>query len=264
MRKIFRYILITIAVVVTASCSNELDEALQPAHNGKLQFVVSDFPAFGESPDTRASQIGTPDEGKTAWVRGDEIIVELYSSEYKFQYARLNYDGSEWKLYGRLSYLESETPSVRAYYAPCYDVDVLKPGMLEGMTEYLEDRNCQVVNSTISISLDYRNYSRLRIAATSNAMLTIYTTGFVPAGTSKSANKPYFITADDKGNAYLYGVFIEGATVTVNEDEETLVSYRFTEKTKNGKSYALDARPVMDGTLGGKTTASKSDVNDLF
>ena len=64
MRKIFQYILMAVALVATASCSNELDEMLQPAGNGNLQFVVSDFPAFSESPDTRV--IGTQDVGKTA------------------------------------------------------------------------------------------------------------------------------------------------------------------------------------------------------
>ena len=43
-----------------ASCSNDMDEALQPANNGTLQFVVSDFPAFGEGTQTRV--IGTQDE----------------------------------------------------------------------------------------------------------------------------------------------------------------------------------------------------------
>ena len=49
MRKILQYILMAVAVVVTASCSNDMDEALHPAGNGAIQFVVSDFPAFGES-----------------------------------------------------------------------------------------------------------------------------------------------------------------------------------------------------------------------
>ena len=62
-----------VAVLVTASCSNELDETLQPANNGTLQFVVGDFPAFGESGQTRA--IGTQDEGKTAW----EMVSRLLS-----------------------------------------------------------------------------------------------------------------------------------------------------------------------------------------
>ena len=73
MRKIFQYILMTVALVAAASCSNELDEVLQPAGNGSLQFVVSDFPAFGEGPDTRV--IGTQDIGKTAWDIDDQIDV---------------------------------------------------------------------------------------------------------------------------------------------------------------------------------------------
>ena len=63
-----------------ASCSNELDETLQSAGNGNLQFVVSDFPAFGEDAQTRV--IGTQDEGKTAWADGDNILVHLYSQKY--------------------------------------------------------------------------------------------------------------------------------------------------------------------------------------
>ena len=59
MKKLFQYILMAVAVVVTASCSNELDDTLQPVNNGTLQFVVGDFPAFGEGTQTRA--IGTQD-----------------------------------------------------------------------------------------------------------------------------------------------------------------------------------------------------------
>ena len=80
MKKIFQYILMAVAVVVTASCSNELDDTLQPVNNGNLQFVVSDFPMFGESTQTRV--IGTQDEGKTEWVDGDKILVHLYSQKY--------------------------------------------------------------------------------------------------------------------------------------------------------------------------------------
>ena len=76
MRKIFQYILMAVAVVVTASCSNELDEALQPTNNGALQFVVSDFPAFGERGQTRA--IGTQAEGKTEWANEERILIPLY------------------------------------------------------------------------------------------------------------------------------------------------------------------------------------------
>ena len=90
MRKIFQYILMAVAVVVTASCSNDIDETLHPAGNGAIQFVVSDFPAFGESGLTRA--IGTQDEGKTAWADGDKILVHLYSQKYGDQAMTLTFE----------------------------------------------------------------------------------------------------------------------------------------------------------------------------
>ena len=71
MKKIYQYILLAVALVATASCSNELDDTLQPVEKGTLQFVVGDFPACGEDPQTRASSLGTPDEGKNAGANED-------------------------------------------------------------------------------------------------------------------------------------------------------------------------------------------------
>lgn len=246
-----------VAVVATASCSNELDEALQPAHNGTLQFVVSDFPAFEENPETRA--IGTQDAGKTDWEEYDEIIVTLISPKYGEQNATLIYDGSKWNLNGNLSYLENETPFVRAFYAPCYEVTGntmnLRTGMLFGMTEYLKPSACQVKNnSTISISFAgvIRNYSRLRIVGLAGETYTVTTTDFTtPEGIIPEATEPYTLTADERGNAYLYGTFAKDATVTVKQGTATLASFTFSEDkdfangTEHNKSYALDARPVV-------------------
>ena len=273
MRKIFQYILMAVAVVVTASCSNELDEALQPAGNGKLQFVVSDFPTFGEGTQTRV--IGTQDEGKTAWADGDQIIITLTSQKYGEQAAALTYDGSSWSTEASLSYLENETPTVSAVYAPCYEVTEegvkqLRSGMQLGMCEYLEAA-CEIEYGTINISFDsaHRTYSRLRIAAMPEATLTVTTDGFTPAGATSEATGAYTLTADEKGNAYLYGTFAEDATVSVKQGDITLKDYTFTaDKNPNGtehnKSYALDARPVIDGTLGGKTEAEESDIRALM
>lgn len=258
MCKIFQYIMMAVAVVAIVSCSNEQDEPMQPAHNGTLQFVVSDFPAFGEDPETRA--IGTQDEGKTAWEAGDEIIVGLYSSKYKSQYATLIYDGSKWNLNGSLSYLENETPAVRAYYAPCYEATGntmnLRTGMLDRMTEYFETFECQVENSTISISFEdvTRDYSRLRIVGLAGETYTVTTTGFTPAGTTSEATEAYTLTVDSLGNAYLYGTFAEGATVTVKQGDAALAEYTFSAEngfpngTVVGWSYALNTGAFIDGS----------------
>lgn len=271
MKKIYQYILLVVAMVATASCSNELDDTLQPVENGTLQFVVGDFPAFGEDPQTRASSLGTPDEGKTAWENGDQIIVTLTSQKYGEQAAALTYDGSSWSTEASLSYLENETPSVSVFYAPCYEVTEegtmqLRSGMQLGMTEYLSG-NYEIENGIMTITFEgaIRTYSRLRIAGVANQTLTVTTTDFTPAGATSVATEPYTLTADDKGNAYLYGIFAEGATVTVKKGDVTLKDYTFTaEKNPNGtehnKSYALDARPVIDGTLGGKTEATEEEL----
>ena len=258
-----------VALVATASCSNELDDTLLPVNNGTLQFVVGDFPAFGEGTQTRA--IGTQDEGKTAWENGDQIIVTLISQKYGEQAVALTYDGSSWSTEASLSYLENETPSVSVFYAPCYEVTEegtmqLRSGMQPGMTEYLSG-NYEMSDGIMTITFEgaIRTYSRLRIAGQANQTLTVITTDFTPAGATSVATEPYTLTADDKGNAYLYGIFAEGATVTVKKGDVTLKDYTFTaEKNPNGtehnKSYALDAKPVIDGTLGDKTEATEEEL----
>ena len=269
MKKIYQYILLVVAMVATASCSNELDDTLQPVENGTLQFVVGDFPAFGESTQTRA--IGTQDEGKTAWENGDQIIVTLTSQKYGEQAAALTYDGSSWSTEASLSYLENETPSVSVFYAPCYEVTEegtmqLRSGMQLGMTEYLSG-NYEIENGIMTITFEgaIRTYSRLRIAGLANQTLTVTTTNFTPAGATEVATAAYTLTADKNGNAFLYGIFAEGATVSVKQGDVILKDYTFTaEKNPNGtehnKSYALDATPVIDGTLGGKTEATEEEL----
>ena len=271
MRKIFQYILIAVAVVATASCSNELDETLRPAGNGTLQFVVSDFPAFGESTQTRA--IGTLDEGKTAWADGDKILVHLYSPKYGDQAVTLTFDAENntWESDGgTLSYLENETPTITAVYAPDCEIKLDKTiGLLEGKqygeAEYIPAKTTISVN-TLDIRFESgRTYSRLRIAGLANQTLTVTTTDFTPAGATEVATAAYTLTTDNNGNAFLYGVFAEDATVSVKQGDITLKDYTFTaEKNPNGtehnKSYALDARPVIDGTLGGKTEATEEEL----
>lgn len=257
MKKIYQYILLAVAMVATASCSNELDDTLQPANNGTLQFVVSDFPAFGEGAQTRA--IGTQDEGKTEWVNGDQIIVTLTSQKYGEQAVALTYNGSSWSTEASLSYLENETPTVSAVYAPECKISenniVLDDNQVYGMSEYIHAFT-KIEGKTLRISFEgvERNYSRLRIAAMPKATLTVTTTGFTPAGPEgATAPESYTLTTDDKGNAFLYGIFSESATVSVKLGDITLKDYTFTAEknpngTEQGKSYALDATPIINLT----------------
>ena len=261
-------------LILITSCSNDIDDTLQPAGNGAIQFVVSDFPAFGESGLTRA--IGTQDEGKTAWADGDKILVHLYSQKFGDQAATLTFDAESntWESDdASLNYLENETPTITAVYAPDCEIKSDKTiGLLEGK-KYGEEEYIPAKTSIRGHILDIRfesgrTYSRLRIAAMPEATLTVSTEGFTPAGATSVATEPYTLTTDEKGNAYLYGIFAEEATVSVKQGDITLKDYTFTaEKNPNGtehnKSYALDARPVIDGTLGGKTEAEESDITAL-
>ena len=243
-----------------ASCSNELDEALQPANNGTLQFVVSDFPAFGEEPQTRASSLGTPDTGKTAWETNDKITVIFTSEYYGEQTATLTYNGSAWTSSGTLSYLENEIPVVSAVYNPCADTP--------GLGEYLTTTDCTLANNALSINFEdaTRTYSRLRIVTLADLSLAVTTTGFTPAGAEEAGEHSYTITADKKGNAYLYGTFAAGASVTVTSGDMTMAKYTFDSAeyengTVNEMSYALQAGLIIDGTFGGK--AEVTDKNEI-
>ena len=260
MKKIYQYILLVVAMVATASCSNELDDTLQPVENGTLQFVVGDFPAFGEDPQTRASSLGTPDAGKTAWETNDEIMVILTSDYYGEQTATLTYgeDGT-WAPSGTLSYLKTERPTVMAVYTS---------SDTPGLGEYLITTDCTLADNALSINFEdaTRTYSRLRIVTLADLSLAVTTTGFTPAGAEEAGEHSYTITADKKGNAYLYGTFAEGATVSVKQGDVTLKDYTFTAEknpngTEQGKSYALQAGLIIDGTFGGK--AEVTDDNEI-
>ena len=256
-----------------ASCSNELDEALQPVNKGSLQFVVGDFPAFGEGTQTRA--IGIQDEGKTAWANEDKILVHLYSQKYGDQAVTLTFDAENntWESDGgTLSYLENETPTITAVYAPDCEIKegqiALQDGKQYGEAEYIPAKTTISENS-LDINFESgRTYSRLRIAGLANQTLTVTTTDFTPAGAIEVATEAYTLTTDNNGNAFLYGVFAEGATVSVKQGDVVLKDYTFTAEknpdgTEHNKSYALDATPVIDGTLGGKAEATAAEVETL-
>ena len=187
----------------------------------------------------------TQDEGKTAWDDGDQIIATLTSQRYGEQTAMLTFSGSDgtWSTDESFSYLENETPTVKAIYAP---------SNILGTGEYIEF-DCELNGAELTVKLENakRNYSRLRIVGLPNKTLTVTTTEFTPAGATSAATAPYTLTTDENGNAFLYGTFAEGATISVKQGDVVLKEYAFTANkhpggTEHGKSYVLDAVSVID------------------
>ena len=251
MKKIFQYIMLAVVTIVMASCTSDIEEPTATAGKSNVQLVVGEFPAFGDS-QTRA--IGTPDAGKTSWAEGDELLLEMTSKTLGTKYAAFKYNGSNWELAsGELSYKEDEVPTFpHVYYAPNYKWEagklVLKEGKAAGTDEYIEGKanitpNGEGIN--VSFAEATRNYSRLRIATMPNKPITVSINYFTPAGSSDMKwDQNYALTSDEKGNAYLYGNFVTNSLFTVKYEEAPLATYKFSQESKNAKSYALDATVV--------------------
>ena len=251
MKKIFQYIMLAVVTIVMASCTSDIEETTATTGKSNVQLVVGEFPAFGDS-QTRA--IGTPDEGKTSWAEGDELLLEMTSKTFGTKYAAFKYNGSSWELAsGELSYKEDEVPTFpHVYYAPNYKWEagklVLKEGKVAGTDEYIEGKANITPNGqgiTVEFSKATRNYSRLRIATMPNKPITVTIDRYTPAGSSDMKwDQKYALTSDEKGNAYLYGNFVTNSRVDVKYGEAPLATYKFTQATVNAKSYALDATVV--------------------
>lgn len=251
MRKIFQYIMLAVVTIVMASCTSDIEETTATTGKSNVQLVVGEFPAFGDS-QTRA--IGTPDEGKTSWAEGDELLLEIDNTSYGKQYATFTYNGSSWELTcGELVYREGDPAYIpHVYYAPNYKWEagklVLKEGKDPGTDEYIEG-NARITGNgktiTVSFAEATRKYSRLRIATLPNEQITVDTEYFTPAGSSDMEQKGnYTLNSDEKGNAYLYGTFENNSEVTVKYREAALTTYTFSQATESAKSYALDATVV--------------------
>ena len=251
MKKIFQYIMLAVVTIVMASCTSDIEETTATTGKSNVQLVVGEFPAFGDS-QTRA--IGTPDEGKTSWAVGDELLLEMTSKTFGTKYAAFKYNGSNWELAsGELSYKEDEVPTFpHVYYAPNYKWEagklVLKEGKVAGTDEYIEGKANITPNGeaiTVKFAEATRNYSRLRIATMPNKPITVSINKYTPAGSSDMKwDQNYALTSDEKGNAYLYGTFENYSEVTVKYREAALTTHTFSQATESAKSYALDATVV--------------------
>ena len=270
MKKIFQYIMLAVVTIVMASCTSDIEETTATTAKNNVQLVVGEFPAFGDS-QTRA--IGTPDEGKTSWAVGDELLLEMTSKTFGSKYAAFTYNGSSWELAsGELSYKEDEVPTFpHVYYAPNYKWETgkltLKEGKVAGTDEYIEGTAQITPNGeaiTVSFSNATRNYSRLRIATNYSEDITVTVSNFSPGNTVALTDNTYTLTPDNNGNVYLYGHFSVQTSIGIKLKEYSLLNYTFRESTIDGKSYALDANVVfadnMEAEDLGKTIKEQLDA----
>ena len=269
MKKIFQYIMLAVVTIVMASCTSDIEETTATTGKSNVQLVVGEFPAFGDS-QTRA--IGTPDEGKTSWAEGDELLLVIDNTFYGKQYATFTYNGKSWKLTsGELVYREGDPAYIpHVYYAPNYKWEagklVLKEGKVAGTDEYIEG-NARITGNGETITVSFagatRKYSRLRIATLPNEQITVDTEYFTPAGSSDMEQEGnYTLTSDEKGNAYLYGTFVINSQFTVKYEEAPLATYKFSQATENAKSYALDATVISANSAEEIKLAIEQEVAD--
>ena len=269
MKKIFQYIMLAVVTIVMASCTSDIEETTATTGKSNVQLVVGEFPAFGDS-QTRA--IGTPDEGKTSWAEGDELLLEIDNTSYGRHNATFTYNGSSWELTsGELVYLEGDPAYIsHVYYAPNYKWEagklVLKEGKDPGTDEYIEG-NARITGNGETITVSFagatRKYSRLRIATLPNEQITVDTEYFTPAGSSDmEQNGNYTLTSDEKGNAYLYGTFDNNSIVTVKYRGASLATHKFSKRTENAKSYALDATVISANSAEEIKSAIEQEIAD--
>lgn len=269
MRKIFQYIMLAVVTIVMASCTSDIEETTATTGKSNVQLVVGEFPAFG---DSQTRTIGTPDEGKTSWAEGDELLLVIDNTSYGKQYATFTYNGSSWELTsGELVYREGDPAYIpHVYYAPNYKWEagklVLKEGKVAGTDEYIEG-NANITPNGQAITVEFskatRNYSRLRIATMPNKPITVDINQYTPAGSSDmKLDQNYALTSDENGNAYLYGTFENNSEVTVKYREATLATYTFSQATESAKSYALDATVISANSAEEIKSAIEQKVAD--
>ena len=269
MKKIFQYIMLAVVTIVMASCTSDIEETTATTGKSNVQLVVGEFPAFGDS-QTRA--IGTPDEGKTSWAEGDELLLVIDNTSYGSHSATFTYNGKSWELTsGELVYREGDPAYIpHVYYAPNYKWAntslMLKKGKAAGTDELIEGNAIITGNGetiTVSFAGATRKYSRLRIATLPNEQITVDTEYFTPAGSSDMKwDQNYALTSDEKGNAYLYGTFENNSEVTVKYREAALTTHTFSQATESAKSYALDATVISANSAEEIKSAIEQKVAD--
>lgn len=265
MKQIKTLLTLLCIVLTAASCSKESTEEAPQTPTDVAQLIkIASFPAFDEGAQTRA--IGTEDPGKTTWENGDEVLlgIQFVNNEGQnvgvLQGITLTYTNGAWTADKPLDFnlpdYRATTATINAYYAPDYKWVAdsggvgleLKSGAVKGTSEYLTYTagNVKLAEGiTIDFANTTRQYSRLRIATTLDQEINVELSSFLPANGTGEGNKTTFtLTADAKGNAYLYGKWENNITVnTTDAIPVELANKTGLNTPTSGQSYVLTAYP---------------------
>lgn len=254
-------------LLAVASCTQEIAPDAPQTPTDVAQLIkIAPFPAFDEGAQTRA--VGTEDAGKTTWENGDVVLLEIQFVNETGNVGSpntltLTYNGTAWKADKSLDLnrpdYRATTATVTAYYAPDYawvadewtgsSKLTHKGGSVQMGTSEFITYQAKDVNLSQGITIDFtnstRNYSRLRIATLPNATINVELSDFKPAPSLEGvfSKESFPLTADDKGNAYLYGNWYNNITVKAQDNTTMLVTKTGLQGSSGGQSYALAAYP---------------------
>lgn len=259
-RSLYHILYIAVFAWAIDACSESADLATTPANDKVVKINVSPYPAFAEDAGTRS--VGTFDAGKTIWEAGDEIMlmVNYYYGNTHYQYITLTYNDIEWNADKNINWLTTYTMA-SAVYAPDWTFDMENVGSFTlkedvqnyGTSEFLKVGGNVTGDNVLSIDFSNatRNYSRLRIAGEASATVNVTFTNFRPSGKYEFVDYEYSLTTDEIGNAYLYGSWEAGATLTIKgnfdvdgtDKEITLFNKTISTASDYNNGYVADARP---------------------
>lgn len=174
--------------------------------------------------------------------------MAVNSAYHGDKYAVFTYNGETWTLTsGELYFREGNIVRVtHVYYAPNYEWSSgeleLKEGKVAGTDECSKARHDHGWGDCNRFFLKcHTQVFTLTLATAPNTDVLVIAKDFIPANGNSAVNNTYTFTSDADGNVFLYGNFTMDSSIEVKYGENSLVDYTFTESTKDGISYALDA-----------------------
>lgn len=254
---LYIYLMAACALLFAACSDDNLSSPTEGVEGaGTLSFTVTgEYPAFEQTPETRSSGIGIYDQGKTQWETGDEIMVQVrYTDNTGTGIILTRQADGTWQSNGVAASNDKEVYRIIAVYAPTKTIRT--DGNFESKDEasayegeYIQ-LECQAVNNVVEIDFSRaaRTYSRLRIATEVGKSVSIAFNSFTdPEETVYSGGGGLIttLTPDGKGNAYIYGSWDAGSTLSVTIGSETK-NFTLNDASVDGQAYTVDCRQSTD------------------